>query len=103
MCWGGAVWLSPISSRLCGSFLRDLEAPECCARRVKGRRGTASWATISAFRPRILLETYHRPDDMEVLPAILFGANPGYTAYCGDCEFTEDPANWLVPHFIDWE
>lgn len=59
--------------------------------------------TISAFRPRILLETYHRPDDIEVLPAILYGAYPGYTAYCGDCEFTEDPANRLVPHFIYWE
>ena len=30
-------------------------------------------------------------------------ANPGYTAYCGDCEFTEDPANRLVPHFVYWE
>ena len=30
-------------------------------------------------------------------------ANPGYTAYCGDCEFTEDPANRLVPHFMYWE
>lgn len=49
-----------------------------------------SRATISAFRPRILLETYHRPDDMEVLPAILYSANPGYTAYCGDREFTEE-------------
>ncbi len=59
--------------------------------------------TISKFRPRILLETYHRPDDMEVLPEILYGAYPGYTAYCGDCEFTEDPANRLVPHFTYWE
>lgn len=59
--------------------------------------------TIAGFQPRILLETYHRPDDMDVLPQVLYSAYPGYTAYCGDCEFTSDPANRLVPHFMYWE
>jgi len=60
-------------------------------------------ATIRKFQPRILLEAYHRPDDMEVLPEILYRTHPEYVPYCGDCELTDDPANRLVPHFIYWE
>ena len=60
-------------------------------------------ATIQRFRPRILLEAYHRPDDMEALPKILYRAHPGYSPYCGDCELTANPASRLVPHFVYWE
>lgn len=60
-------------------------------------------ATIRAFQPRILLESYHRPDDMEVLPEILHRAHAEYAPYCGDCELTDDAANRLVPHFIFWK
>lgn len=61
------------------------------------------FATIRKSHPRILLEAYHRPDDMDVLPEILYRAHPEYTPYCGDCELTDDPASRLVPHFIYWE
>ena len=60
-------------------------------------------ATIRKFQPRILLEAYHRPDDMEVLPEILCRVHPECVPYCGNCELTDAPVNRFVPHFIYWE
>jgi FkbM family methyltransferase len=47
--------------------------------------------TLARDFPRLMLDSYHRPDDMQVLPAIIHQANPRYAMYCGPCEETFNP------------
>jgi FkbM family methyltransferase len=49
--------------------------------------------TLAHYRPRLMLDSYHRPDDMQVLPVIIHQANPLYSMVCGPCEETT-----FVPH-----
>jgi FkbM family methyltransferase len=56
--------------------------------------------TLTAFRPRLMLDTYHRPDDPQVLPALLRKAHAGYSMTCGPCEVQEGR---LVPHVTYFE
>jgi FkbM family methyltransferase len=51
--------------------------------------------TLRKYRPRLMLDTYHRPDDPQVLPAILRQAVPDYRSTCGPCELR---SGRLVPH-----
>jgi FkbM family methyltransferase len=53
--------------------------------------------TMRHFRPRLMLDPYHRPDDPVVLPQIIHSAQPGYREACGPCEIT--PSR-LVPHVL---
>jgi FkbM family methyltransferase len=55
---------------------------------------------LRRFRPRLMLDSYHLPDDMEVLPAIIRRAHSDYSWSCGPCELDE---NRLVPHAIFYE
>jgi FkbM family methyltransferase len=43
--------------------------------------------TLRRFRPRIMLDAYHLPDDHEVLPRVIRAADAGYEAYCAACAF----------------
>jgi FkbM family methyltransferase len=36
--------------------------------------------------PRLMLDSYHLPDDMQVLPVVIHQANPRYVMTCGPCE-----------------
>lgn len=54
--------------------------------------------TIRRFRPRLMLDTYHLPDDAAVLPAVLRAANPEYSLRCGPCEIVSEDGAALVPH-----
>jgi FkbM family methyltransferase len=56
--------------------------------------------TLRTFRPRLMLESYHLPDDMTVLPAIVRQAHGDYQLTCGPCEMYMDR---LVPHVTYWE
>jgi Methyltransferase FkbM domain len=58
--------------------------------------------TLERFRPRLMLDSYHLPDDMKVLPAILRRAHPDYSLHCGPCEAA--PGNpRLIPHVTFYE
>ena len=48
--------------------------------------------TLARDFPRLMLDTYHRPDDVRVLPLVIGNANPRYRMKCGPCEES------LVPH-----
>lgn len=54
--------------------------------------------TLRRFRPRIMLDTYHRPDDMQALPAILRAAHPDYKLTCGPCQPLSLQSDRFVPH-----
>jgi len=54
--------------------------------------------TLKKFRPRLMLDSYHRPDDMQVLPVILRRAHPDYNLSCGPCEPSNYDRTRLVPH-----
>jgi FkbM family methyltransferase len=56
----------------------DIEGAEQNA--LKGGR-----ETITKFHPRMALSAYHRPDDPEKIPAMVFQAWPGYRMECGPC------------------
>jgi FkbM family methyltransferase len=53
--------------------------------------------TLRKFRPRMMLDAYHLPDDPVVLPQVIRTANPAYREKCGPCEIL---AGSLVPHVI---
>jgi hypothetical protein len=47
--------------------------------------------TLARYFPELMLDSYHRPDDMQVLPPIIRQANPRYSMICGPCEETFTP------------
>jgi FkbM family methyltransferase len=47
--------------------------------------------TLARFFPELMLDSYHLPDDMQVLPPIIRKANPRYSMTCGPCEETFTP------------
>jgi FkbM family methyltransferase len=53
--------------------------------------------TLRQFRPRLMLEMYHRPDDRQVLPVIIRQAHADYGIICGPCEFDQQRKE-VVPH-----
>ncbi|MFB3778300.1 MAG: FkbM family methyltransferase [Bryobacteraceae bacterium] len=53
--------------------------------------------TLRKFGPRLMLDAYHRPDDMTVLPGLVRRAHSGYVDWCGPCELDGDR---LVPHAV---
>jgi FkbM family methyltransferase len=42
--------------------------------------------TLRSFKPRLMLDMYHRPDDPDALPALIQDANAAYASTCGPCE-----------------
>ncbi len=58
-----------------------------------------AFQTLRRHRPRLMLDTYHRPDDTAILPAILKQAHAGYIATCGPCQPAEQSGQpMLIPH-----
>jgi FkbM family methyltransferase len=55
--------------------------------------------TLTRHRPRVLLESYHLPDDPVVLPRLLRSAYPGYREICGPCEWSNINSQW-TPHVL---
>lgn len=53
--------------------------------------------TLRKYRPRLMLDAYHLPDDMTVLPRLIRLAHREYVATCGPCELE---GGHLVPHAI---
>lgn len=47
--------------------------------------------TLGRDYPRLMLDSYHLPDDMHVLPGIIKAANPRYAMSCGPCEESFTP------------
>lgn len=47
--------------------------------------------TLARDFPKLMLDSYHLPDDMRVLPVIIHQANPRYSMICGPCEETMTP------------
>jgi hypothetical protein len=55
-------------------------------------------ATIKANRPRMMLDSYHLPDDATVLPKLLASLQPSYQEVCGPCEFNNNHGSQISPH-----
>ena len=53
--------------------------------------------TMKNYRPVVMLDFYHRPDDPQVLPGLLKKAHADYSMTCGPCEFKE-AAKSASPH-----
>ncbi|MCE5306617.1 MAG: FkbM family methyltransferase [Acidobacteriales bacterium] len=60
-------------------------------------------STLRSFRPRLMLDANHRPDDMQVLPALIRQAHADYRYHCGVCGFVDKPTRKLVPREIFFE
>ena len=54
--------------------------------------------TLRQDRPRLFLDSYHRRDDMDVLPGIIRQAHADYSLECGPCEPIFGEHDLLVPH-----
>jgi len=53
--------------------------------------------TLRHWRPRLMMDNYHRPDDSAVLPAIVRSAYPDYAQTCSFCEAE---AGRILPHVV---
>lgn len=71
----------------------DIEGAERQA--LKGASGI-----LSKYHPRLMIDSYHRPDDMQVLPQIIHRAWSGYSLICGGCEVEE---GHMKPHVTFYE
>ena len=60
--------------------------------------------TLSDFRPRLLIDSYHREDDMAVLPQVIAAANPDYELTAGPCHVSgEYDSGDLVPFYAFYD
>ena len=57
---------------------------------------------LKKYRPRLMIDSYHLPDDAVVLPEIIAGAEPGYEASCGFCDYSGQ-TDALIPHTVFYE
>lgn len=71
----------------------DIEGAEREA--LKGAR-----ETLAKWKPRLMLDLNHMPDDMTVLPRVIREANPAYISVCGPCQMNEHKVSELVPHVV---
>jgi FkbM family methyltransferase len=55
--------------------------------------------TLRKYRPRLMLDSYHRPDDMEAFRAVIRRAVPSYQYECGPCEVY---GGNVLPHVTFW-
>jgi len=46
--------------------------------------------TLAQFKPRLMMDMYHRPDDEIVLPQVIMSLNPGYKMTCTSCAREEE-------------
>ena len=55
---------------------------------------------LAKYHPRLMIDSYHRPDDMQVLPQIIHKAWSGYSLVCGGCEIDQ---GHMKPHVTFYE
>ncbi|MBL8226940.1 MAG: FkbM family methyltransferase [Bryobacterales bacterium] len=57
--------------------------------------------TMRKYKPRLMLDAYHLPDDRTVIPQVVQAANPDYRLLCGPCAASETPSGMvLIPHSL---
>jgi FkbM family methyltransferase len=61
---------------------------------------TGAADTLRRFRPRMMIDTYHRRGDMEVLPRIIRQAHADYAITCGPCQYGRGQ---FLPHVVFWQ
>ena len=54
--------------------------------------------TLKRFRPMVMLDSYHLPDDPQVLPGLLQKAHADYAMSCGPCELKAEGVHSTSPH-----
>lgn len=60
--------------------------------------------TLKAYKPKLMLDSYHRPDDPVVLPQVIHDANPAYKASCAVCAVTRDlDDHRIIPYAVFYE
>ncbi len=60
--------------------------------------------TLTNDRPRLLIDSYHRDDDMVVLPEIIARAHSDYRLHCGPCVMSDElEGGQVVPSFVVYE
>jgi len=55
--------------------------------------------TLKTWKPRLMLDYYHRPDDAQVLPRVIAEARADYSTTCGPCEDAHGKGR-LEPHVV---
>lgn len=55
---------------------------------------------LRRFRPRMMIDTYHRRGDMEVLPRLIRQAHADYAITCGPCQYGRGQ---FLPHVVFWQ
>jgi FkbM family methyltransferase len=58
---------------------------------------------LKKYRPRLMIDSYHLPDDNIVLPGIIAGAQPDYESSCGFCDYSDKGEPGLIPHTVFYE
>ena len=56
--------------------------------------------TMRRFKPRLMIEAYHLPDDSVVLPPLIVQANAQYQPTCGPCEPADESFRDFIPHVM---
>jgi len=59
--------------------------------------------TLRRLRPRLMLDSYHEPDDSVVLPALLRRSHADYRLSCGPCQPQAHGGNEFTPHVTYYE
>lgn len=59
--------------------------------------------TLRKYRPKLMVESYHRRDDMTVLPQIIAQAHEDYRMTCGACELSGEFKGEIVPHYAFYD
>ena len=54
-------------------------------------------SVLGRWKPRILIDMYHLPDDLTVLPQVILAGNSAYRSVCQTCEYREEEGK-AVPH-----
>ena len=58
---------------------------------------------LKKYRPRLMIDSYHLPDDNVVLPEIIAGAQPDYESSRGFRYFLKKSETGLIPHTMFYE
>jgi FkbM family methyltransferase len=56
--------------------------------------------TLAQWKPRLMLDAYHRPDDPQVLPAVIRAGNAGYQLECVSCGLESGKSGDVVRPYL---